>query len=160
MSNPTNLTIGDIVPAFTLPATSGRTITQNDLKDRYTVLYFYPKDSTPGCTIEGNDFNNLLEEFSQLNCQVLGASMDSMKRHETFKAKQGFKFDLISDPDATLCNLFGTYQLKKTFGKEYMGIVRSTFLIDPSGKIVSEWRNVKVKDHADTLLTLLKALHP
>jgi len=153
-----SLTLGDTVTEFALEATSGRTITQNDLKQQFTVLYFYPKDSTPGCTTEGNDFNQLLNKFNNLNCQVLGVSMDSMKRHENFKAKQAFDFDLISDPDAVLCNLFGTYQLKKNFGKEYMGIVRSTFLIDPSGKIISEWRGVKVKGHAETLLTLLNAL--
>lgn len=158
MSNAVSLSLSDTVTKFSLPATSERTITQDDLTGSYTILYFYPKDSTPGCTTEGNDFNDSLEVFNQLNCQVLGVSMDSMKRHEIFKAKQGFKFDLISDEDAVLCNLFGTYQLKKTFGKEYMGIVRSTFLIDPHGKIVSEWRNVKVKDHVETLLTLLKAL--
>lgn len=159
MNDTTGLTIGDIVTEFTAAATSERTITQNDLKGRYSVLYFYPKDSTPGCTTEGNDFNHLLKEFHHLNCQVFGVSMDSIKRHENFKAKQGFEFELISDPDATLCNIFGTYQLKKTFGKEYMGIVRSSFLIDPNGKIISEWRNVKVKGHAETLLTVLKALH-
>jgi len=155
-----SLTLGDSLPEFSLNATSDRTITQDDFKNHYTVLYFYPKDSTPGCTTEGNDFTELHSQFSALNCQILGASMDSMKRHDNFKTKQGFSFDLISDPDAILCNLFGTYQLKKNFGKEYMGIVRSTFLIDPCGKIVSEWRNVKVKGHAETLLTLLKALQP
>ena len=153
-----SLSLGDRVPEFTLEATSGRTITENDLKNQYTILYFYPKDSTPGCTTEGNDFNARLQDFKNLNCQILGVSMDSMKRHDNFKTKQGFNFDLISDPEAILCNLFGTYQLKKNFGKEYMGIVRSTFLIDPSGKIISEWREVKVKQHAETLLTLLKAL--
>ncbi|MBN2864774.1 MAG: peroxiredoxin [Thiotrichales bacterium] len=153
-----SLSLGHSVPEFTLEATSGRTITENDLKNQYTILYFYPKDSTPGCTTEGNDFNARLQDFKNLDCQILGVSMDSMKRHDNFKTKQGFNFDLISDPEAILCNLFGTYQLKKNFGKEYMGIVRSTFLIDPSGKIISEWREVKVKQHAETLLTLLKAL--
>ena len=155
-----SLTLGDTLPDFSLDATSDRTITQNDFKDHYTVLYFYPKDSTPGCTTEGKDFTNLQAQFSELNCQIFGVSMDSMKRHNNFKNKQAFSFDLISDPDAILCNLFGTYQLKKNFGKEYMGIVRSTFLIDPNGKIISEWRNVKVKGHAETLLTILKALTP
>ena len=155
-----SLSLGDTLTDFSLDATSNRTITQKDFQDHYTILYFYPKDSTPGCTTESNDFSNLHTEFGQLNCQILGVSMDSMKRHENFKSKQSFAFDLISDPDAILCNLFGTYQLKKNFGKEYMGIVRSTFLIDSNGKIISEWRNVKVKGHAETLLTLLKALQP
>ena len=153
-----SFTLGDYVTEFSLEATSDRTITNQDLKNQFTILYFYPKDSTPGCTTEGHDFNDRLQAFRELNCQILGVSMDSMKRHENFKAKQGFHFDLISDPEMVLCNLFGTYQLKKNFGKEYMGIVRSTFLIDPDGKIISEWREVKVKEHAQTLLTLLQAL--
>ena len=155
-----SLTIGDTVPAFSLNATSQRTITQENLKQQYTVLYFYPKDNTPGCTTQGSDFTQLHPQFSQLNCQILGVSMDTLKKHENFKSKHNFSFDLISDPDALLCNLFGTYQEKKNFGKTYMGIVRSTFLIDPNGKIISEWRAVKVNDHANTLLTLLKALQP
>ena len=155
-----SLTIGETVPAFSLNATSQRTITQENLKQQYTVLYFYPKDNTPGCTTQGSDFTQLHPQFSQLNCQILGVSMDTLKKHENFKSKHNFSFDLISDPDALLCNLFGTYQEKKNFGKTYMGIVRSTFLIDPNGKIISEWRAVKVNDHANTLLTLLKALQP
>ncbi|WP_028486351.1 peroxiredoxin [Thiomicrorhabdus chilensis] len=147
---------GEIVPNFSLEATSNRIITQSDLTQQYTVLYFYPKDSTPGCTTEGLDFTLLHPEFKQLNCQIFGVSMDSMKRHENFKAKQNFSFDLISDPDALLCNLFGTYQLKKNFGKEYMGIVRSTFLINPKGELIEEWRNVKVKEHAQQVLQSLK----
>lgn len=154
-----SLKLGDQIPDFSLPATSEQTITQEDLKGQYTVLYFYPKDSTPGCTTEGKDFTELHSEFSKLNCQILGVSMDSMKRHENFKNKQAFSFELISDPDAILCNLFGTYQLKKNFGKEYMGIVRSTFLINPEGKIISEWLKVKVKGHADEVLTKLKEEH-
>lgn len=151
-----NMTIGQEIPSFSLPATSERTITQEDFLDRYTVLYFYPKDSTPGCTTEGNDFSNLINEFKALNCQIFGVSMDSMKRHDNFKNKQNFAFDLISDPDAELCKIFDTYQLKKNFGKEYMGIVRSTFLIDPQGKLATEWRQVKVKDHAQNVLNKLK----
>lgn len=153
-----SIQIGDSVPAFSLPATSERTVTQNDLQGHYTVLYFYPKDSTPGCTTEGNDFTALCDEFKAHECEILGVSMDSMKRHENFKSKQGFNFDLISDPDAELCNLFGTYQLKKNFGKEYMGIVRSTFLIDPQGELVHEWRQVKVNNHAQEVLDTLKSL--
>ncbi|MDG6773223.1 peroxiredoxin [Thiomicrorhabdus sp. ZW0627] len=153
-----NISLGQKVPKFSLPATSERTITQQDLLKHYTVLYFYPKDSTPGCTTEGKDFSELRESFQALNCQILGVSMDSMKRHESFKSKQGFTFDLISDTEAELCQIFGTYQLKKNFGKEYMGIVRSTFLIDPDGKLVAEWQKVKVKDHAQAVLEKLKEL--
>lgn len=152
------LQLGDQITDFSLPATSDQTITQENLKGKYTVLYFYPKDSTPGCTTEGKDFTELQSEFEKLNCQIFGVSMDSMKRHENFKSKQAFSFELISDPDAVLCNQFRTYQLKKNFGKEYMGIVRSTFLINPDGKIVSEWLKVKVKGHAAEVLAKLKEI--
>jgi len=152
------LKVGDPIPPFSLTATSDKTITQDSLKDQYTVLYFYPKDSTPGCTTEGLDFTALHDEFGKLNAQIFGVSMDSMKRHDNFKTKQSFSFDLISDPDAELCNIFGTYQLKNNFGKEYMGIVRSTFLIDPNGVMIHEWSKVKVKEHAQEVLNTLKEL--
>lgn len=151
-----SIKINDQIPPFSVAATSNKTITNKDLEDKYTVIYFYPKDSTPGCTTEGLDFTALHSEFSKLNTQIFGVSLDSMKRHDNFRAKQNFSFDLISDPDAELCNIFGVYQLKKNFGKEYMGIVRSTFLIDPSGKLVKEWRSVKVKEHAQLVLNAVK----
>ncbi|WP_178860995.1 peroxiredoxin [Thiomicrorhabdus cannonii] len=153
-----SLAIGEKIPDFSLPATSNRTISQADFRNRYTVLYFYPKDSTPGCTSEGLDFTALHNAFAQLNCQIFGVSLDSMQRHENFKSKQAFAFDLISDTDAVLCKLFGTYQLKKNFGKEYMGIVRSTFLINPQGELAAQWRQVKVKGHAQEVLEKLKTL--
>lgn len=153
-----SITLGQKISPFSLPATSDRTITDADLIDRYTVLYFYPKDSTPGCTTEGNDFSALQSEFEAVNAQIFGVSMDSMKRHENFKAKQNFAFDLISDPDAELCKMLDTYQLKKNFGKEYMGIVRSTFLINPEGVLIAEWRQVKVNGHAEEVLEKLKTL--
>jgi len=153
-----SIKINDQLPPFSVAATSNRTITNKDLENKYSVIYFYPKDSTPGCTTEGLDFTALQPDFSKLNTQILGVSLDSMKRHDNFKAKQNFSFDLISDPDAVLCNIFGAYQLKKNFGKEYMGIVRSTFLIDPSGKLVKEWRSVKVKEHAQAVLNTLKEM--
>ena len=153
-----SIKINDQLPPFSVAATSNRTITNKDLENKYSVIYFYPKDSTPGCTTEGLDFTALQPDFSKLNTQILGVSLDSMKRHDNFKAKQNFSFDLISDPDAELCNIFGVYQLKKIFGKEYMGIVRSTFLIDPSGKLVKEWRSVKVKEHAQAVLNTLKEM--
>lgn len=153
-----SINVGDSVPPFSLPATSNLTISAEDLKNQYTVLYFYPKDSTPGCTTEGNDFTALHEEFKAANTQIFGVSMDSMKRHENFKAKQGFTFELISDPDAELCNTFGVYQLKKNFGKEYMGIVRSTFIISPEGILIKEWSKVKVNGHAQEVLETIKQL--
>lgn len=150
--------INDQLPPFSVSATSNKTITNKDLENKYTVIYFYPKDSTPGCTTEGLDFTALQPEFSKLNTQIFGVSLDSMKRHDNFKSKQSFSFDLISDSDADLCNIFGVYQLKKNFGKEYMGIVRSTFLIDPNGTLLKEWRNVKVKEHAQSVLNTVKEL--
>ncbi|WEJ61764.1 peroxiredoxin [Thiomicrorhabdus lithotrophica] len=153
-----SIEINDQLPPFSVAATSNKTITNKDLENKYSVIYFYPKDSTPGCTTEGLDFTALHPEFSKLNTQIFGVSLDSMKRHDNFKAKQNFSFDLISDPDAELCNIFGVYQLKKNFGKEYMGIVRSTFLIDPSGRLVKEWRSVKVKEHAQLVLNTVKEL--
>lgn len=153
-----SIKINDQLPPFSVSATSNKTITNKDLENKYTVIYFYPKDSTPGCTTEGLDFTALQPEFSKLNTQIFGVSLDSMKRHDNFKSKQSFSFDLISDSDADLCNIFGVYQLKKNFGKEYMGIVRSTFLIDPNGTLLKEWRNVKVKEHAQSVLNTVKEL--
>ena len=153
-----SIEINDQLPPFSAAATSNKTITNKDPENKYSVIYFYPKDSTPGCTTEGLDFTALHHEFSKLNTQIFGVSLDSMKRHDNFKAKQNFSFDLISDPDAELCNIFGVYQLKKNFGKEYMGIVRSTFLIDPTGRLVKEWRSVKVKEHAQLVLNTVKEL--
>lgn len=153
-----SIQIGDQIPSFKLPATSETSVSEQDLLNRYTVLYFYPKDSTPGCTTEGLDFTALHAEFSKADTQILGVSMDSMKRHDNFKTKQNFSFDLISDPDATLCNMFGVYQLKQNFGKEYMGIVRSTFIIDPNGVLIKEWRQVKVKGHAHEVLETIHEL--
>ena len=153
-----SLAIGSSLPEFNLEATSERTLSNEDLKGQYTVLYFYPKDSTPGCTTEGLDFNERLAEFKSLNCEILGVSMDSMKRHDNFRCKQSFEFDLISDPDAQLCEAMGVYQLKKNFGKEYMGIVRTTFLISPGGEIIKVWDKVKVNGHAQDVLDTLKSL--
>lgn len=152
------LEIGQKIPDFSLAATSDRIISQDNLIGKYTVLYFYPKDSTPGCTTEGLDFSALQTEFDHLNAQIFGVSMDSMRRHENFKNKQTFTFDLISDPEAILCNHFGVYQLKKNFGKEYMGLVRTTFLIDPEGKVIQIWKNVKVKAHAIDVLETLQQI--
>lgn len=122
------------------------------------MLYFYPKDDTPGCTTEGHDFNNLLSEFEQLNCKIFGISRDSIKKHENFKAKQGYKFELISDESEALCQLFDVIKLKKLYGKEYLGIDRSTFLINSKGVLVQEWRAVKVPQHAQIVLDCLSQI--
>jgi len=154
-----SITIGEEVPNFEAPATSNVNFRLSDYKDKSNiVLYFYPKDSTPGCTIEGNDFSALYQDFKSLDTEIFGISKDSIKRHENFKQKQGFPFELISDADTEICELFGTWQLKKTFGKEYMGIVRSTFLIDKQGILRKHWDKVKVKDHAAEVLEVVRSL--
>ncbi|MCF6298857.1 MAG: peroxiredoxin [Thiomicrorhabdus sp.] len=155
--NHSPITLGQSLPDFSVETTAESPLTSQDLLGHYTVIYFYPKDSTPGCTTEGRDFNQLLPEFSSLNTIIYGASMDSMKRHHNFKTKQGFEFELISDPEGTFCGLFNVYQLKKNFGIEYMGIVRSTFLFDPKGILIHEWRKVKVKGHAQEVLETIQA---
>ncbi len=149
---------GQPVPDFSAPATGGRTVRLSDLKGRWVVLYFYPKDHTPGCTLEGRAFRDHYEEFRQLGAEIFGVSRDSLKTHENFKARQEFPFELISDTDETLCRLFDVIKPKKMFGREYRGIERSTFLIDPEGKLVAEWRKVKVKGHVDEVLARLRAL--
>jgi len=149
---------GRPVPDFELPATGGKTIKLSELRGKYVVLYFYPKDHTPGCTQEGKDFRDHYEAFKQLNAEVFGVSRDSLKTHENFKAKQQFPFELISDKDEELCRLFGVIKKKKMFGKEVLGIERSTFIIDPEGKLAAQWRKVKVKGHVAEVLEKLKTL--
>jgi len=149
--------IGKKVKNFTRPATGDKDISLKDLAGKKVVLYFYPKDSTPGCTTEGQDFRDAKAKFSRQNTVILGVSRDSMKRHENFKAKQNFNFDLLSDEDESLCKQFDVIKLKKLYGKEYMGIDRSTFLIGEDGTLLQEWRGVKVKGHVDEVLEVCKA---
>ena len=152
-------TIGDAVSDFSAPATSDLTFKLSNYKGKSNlVIYFYPKDSTPGCTTEGKDFRDRYDEFKSLDTEIFGVSKDTMKRHDNFRAKQEFPFELISDESGEVCELFGVWQLKKTFGKEYMGIVRSTFLIDKAGNVQKIWDKVKVKGHADEVLDAVKAL--
>lgn len=146
------------VPDFTADATSEQTITLSELREKNVIIYFYPKDSTPGCTTEGQNFRDLHDEFSALDTVIFGVSRDSMRAHENFKAKQAFTFELISDPEETLCNLFDVIKLKKNYGREYMGVDRSTFLIDKAGVLRKEWRTVKVKGHVDEVLEAVKGL--
>ena len=140
-----------------LALSGGDTARLSDFAGQWLVLYFYPKDSTPGCTTEGNDFNALLPKFRKLGATVLGVSRDSLKSHQNFCAKQGFRFDLVSDADEKLCNAFGVIKPKKLYGREFIGIERSTFLIDPAGRVVEAWRPVKVPGHAQAVLDALKA---
>jgi peroxiredoxin Q/BCP len=140
-----------------LALSGGDTATLADYADAWLVLYFYPKDSTPGCTTEGLDFNALLPKFKKLNATVLGVSRDSVKSHDNFCAKQGFKFPLVSDADEALCKAFDVIHEKNMYGRKVLGVVRSTFLISPDGRIAQEWRGVKVAGHAEAVLDALKA---
>ena len=152
------LDTGDTVPAdLALDLSSGSSATLGDYAGQWLVLYFYPKDSTPGCTTEGIDFNALLPEFEAFGASVLGVSRDSVKSHQNFCAKQGFAFELVSDKDESLCNAFGVIREKNMYGRKVMGIVRSTYLIDPEGVIARSWQPVKVPGHADAVFEALKA---
>ncbi len=146
------------VPSFELPATGEQTLKLADFKGKKLVIYFYPKDSTPGCTTEGQDFRDDYNKFKRANTVVLGVSRDSIKSHENFKAKQEFPFDLLSDKEETLCTLFDVIKEKNMYGKKVMGIERSTFLLDEKGVLRQEWRKVKVADHVDEVLAAAKAL--
>lgn len=145
-------------PDFSLPATGGTTVTLSALRGRKLVLYFYPKDNTPGCTNETRDFGALYAEFAASGCEIFGVSRDSMKSHENFKAKLALPFELISDPDEQACEAFGVMKLKNMYGKQVRGIERSTFLIDAEGRIAREWRGVKVPGHAEEVLAAARAL--
>jgi len=152
------LAINDIAPAFDLPTDGDGQLKLSDLKGKKVVLYFYPRDSTPGCTTEGKDFTDLHDQFAAANTVIVGASKDSVKRHNNFKAKYEFPFTLVSDEEGVLCEAYGVWVLKKNYGKEYMGIERSTFLIDENGKILETWRKVRVKEHAQKVLDTVQAL--
>lgn len=147
------------VADFEAPATSGQTVSLASLKGKQVVIYFYPKDSTPGCTTQGQGFRDQLDAFKAANTEVFGVSRDSLKSHENFKAKQAFTFELISDKEEALCQLFDVIKLKKLYGKEYMGVDRSTFLIDKDGVLRQEWRGVKVPGHVDAVLAAAQELN-
>ena len=147
------------VPDFTAQATSGQEVSLSALKGKQVVIYFYPKDSTPGCTTEGQGFRDQHAAFLAANTVVFGASRDGLKSHENFKCKQEFPFELISDKDESLCQLFDVIKLKKLYGKEYLGVHRSTFLIDTDGVLRQEWRGVKVPGHVDAVLAAAQALN-
>jgi len=147
-----------VVADFKADATGDQQIRLKDLRGKNVVLYFYPKDSTPGCTTEGRDFSALHSKFKRAKTVILGVSRDSIASHEKFKEKQGFPFDLLSDPDERLCKQFDVIHEKSLYGRKFMGVVRSTFLIDTEGKLRQEWRKVKVKGHAEEVLEAVKAL--
>ena len=154
-----SVSLGDPVPDFTATATGDTTVTLSELNGRQVVIYFYPKASTPGCTTEGGDFRDRKEAFDAANTVILGVSRDGIRAQENFKAKQGFNFALLSDKGEAVCRLFDVIKLKKLYGKEHLGIERSTFLIDAEGRLAREWRGVKVKDHAQEVLEAAQALH-
>ena len=145
-------------PLFKIPSTNKSEYSLKDSLGRYVVIYFYPKDDTPGCTIESNDFNKLLPKFKKLNCDVLGISKDNLKSHNKFRDKYKIKFDLLSDEDLAVLKKYKVWAKKKFMGREFMGILRTTFLIDPKGKIIKIWDNVKVKDHAKDVLDTLNSI--
>jgi peroxiredoxin Q/BCP len=147
-----------VVGNFKADATRNRKVQLKELRGKNVVIYFYPKDNTPGCTTEGRDFAALHARFRRQNTVVYGVSRDSLASHEKFREKQGFPFDLISDPDEKLCKKFDVIQEKSLYGRKFMGVVRSTFLIDEKGKLRQEWRGVKVKGHAEEVLAAVKAL--
>ena len=147
---------GDQAPDFSLPRDGGETITLSNYSGNKVVVYFYPKDSTPGCTVEANDFTRLKAEFDAINVEIAGVSRDSLKRHENFINKQELKIALLSDEDGSMTEAFGVWVEKKNYGRTYMGIERSTFLIDETGKIDRIWRKVRVKGHVDAVLAAAK----
>jgi len=152
------LEVGTQVPDFCLPNQDEEEICFRDIKGRWIVLYFYPKDNTPGCTTEACDFTAAVPDFDGLNAIILGVSPDSPEKHRKFIEKKELGITLLADEEKELCNLFGIWQLKKFMGKEYMGVVRSTFIIDPDGKVAANWIKVRVKEHVDAVKAKLEEL--
>lgn len=151
--------IGDKAPDFTLPYDSGHSLKLSSLKGRNVILYFYPKDDTPGCTTEACGFNDNLKAFEKLDAVIIGISKDSVASHQKFKKKYDLKFDLVSDEDGSVCEAYGTWMEKSMYGRKYMGIDRATFLIDGQGKIAGCWRKVKVPGHVDEVKKALAELN-
>lgn len=154
----TEISTGKAVPDFEAPGTGDTTFKLSDYRGKNVLLYFYPKDNTPGCTQEGRDFRDHYAQFQALNTEIFGISRDSVRVHENFKTKQAFPFDLLSDPDEQVCQLFDVIKMKNMYGKQVRGIERSTFLIDAGGVLIHEWRKVKVKTHVNEVLETIKGL--
>lgn len=154
----TIVALGERLPPFEATATGNSVITSANILGKNTVIYFYPKDNTPGCTQEGQAFRDHISDFEALNTVILGVSRDSLKVHEGFKCKQALPFELIADQDEVLCNLFDVIKMKSMYGKQVRGIERSTFLIDSTGRLIKEWRKVKVKGHAEEVLAAIAQL--
>ena len=150
--------IGKNCPKFKAECTSNKILSNDDFVGKNLVIYFYPKDSTPGCTTEGQEFRDQYKIFKKFNTDIIGVSRDTIKSHENFKLKQSFPFELLSDPDEKVCKAFGVMKLKSMYGREYIGVDRSTFIINDKGKVVREWRSVKVKGHVNEVLEAVKEL--
>ena len=150
--------VGKECPKFSGDCSGDIKLSNTDFLGKNVVIYFYPKDSTPGCTIEGQDFRDNFKKFKKLNTEILGVSRDSVKSHNNFKDKQSFPFELLSDPDEKMCKAFDVMKMKSMYGKQYIGVDRSTFLINEKGVIVKEWRSVKVKGHVEEVLAAVKEL--
>ena len=150
--------VGKKCPKFSGDCTSDIKLSNTDFIGKNLVVYFYPKDSTPGCTLEGQDFRDNYKKFKKLNTAILGVSRDSVKSHNNFKEKQSFPFELLSDPDEKMCKAFDVMKMKSMYGKQYIGVDRSTFLINDKGMVVKEWRSVKVKGHVDEVLSAAEEL--
>ena len=153
-----NIKIGQEVPNFELPSTDKASFFLSDYRGKNVVIYFYPKDNTPGCTLEAQSFRDNIKDFDIFDTVIFGISRDSVKVHKNFKSKHDFPFELLSDENEDACHLFDVLHLKKNYGREYMGIVRSTFLIDKNGVLRKEWRKVKVKDHVDEVLEAVRQM--
>jgi peroxiredoxin Q/BCP len=150
--------LGKPVPDFSLPSTGGAAFRLSDARGSKLVLYFYPKDNTPGCTLEGADFRDRHKEFKRAGCEVFGVSRDSVASHEKFKDKMKFPFELLSDEDEAVCKQFGVMKMKNMYGRKVRGIERSTFVVDDKGVLAREWRGVRVPGHAEEVLNFVKAL--
>ena len=155
---PKKTELNQIIPDFELPATSGTNFKLSNHQGKILVIYFYPKDNTPGCTTQGMQFRDNYTEFQTLNTEIFGISRDSLKSHENFKAKFSFPFELLADTEELACSLFGVMKMKNMYGKQVRGVERSTFVIDKSGTLIKEWRGVKVDGHAQTVLNFIKSL--
>jgi thioredoxin-dependent peroxiredoxin len=152
----TPIMLNQTVPDFELPATSGKSFKLSDYQGKTLVIYFYPKDNTPGCTTQGMQFRDSYAEFQMANAEIVGVSRDSLKSHENFKAKFTFPFELLADTEELACGIFGVMKMKNMYGKQVRGVERSTFIIDKNGKLIHEWRGVKVEGHALEVLNFIK----
>lgn len=150
--------VGEMLPDFQLPGTGEKTIALSQLKGKITVLYFYPKDATPGCTLEGHDFSRLKNAFQSAGAEVFGISRDSLSSHEKFKTRENYTIDLLSDEDEKVSKLFKVIKMKNMYGRQVRGIERSTFVIGPDGRLIKEWRGVKVPGHAEEVFEFVKSL--